>query len=119
MPHGSIYRATQVHTATLAAGATLSPALDVAGFAGGLLEIPSGWDATSTLYFKVKPGGQDGWLDLYDKDGSRVSVASPSANRSLELPAQVLMADQVKVITNTANTPSTAGALVLAVKLKG
>jgi len=112
----SSYRAVRTGSVTLAAGATLAPAIDVKAYGYGLLQIPATWDGGGLMYFRGKFGAS--WIDIYEKDGTRAVVSSVAADQAMEIPAVVMQAEEIKPLVLTANTPSTAGALGLAFVLK-
>lgn len=117
MPAATVFRADNTGSAALAQAATLAAEIPTRGYGQGFLEIPSGFDATTTAYFKMRPVGQDGWLDVYEADGSRAAAAGCVANRAVQIPASAMLGRGVKPIFNTACT-TTAGALSIGYVLK-
>lgn len=106
-----------VLTATLAAGATASPALDLRGWDRAALQFPSNY-VGGTATFKAAVTAGAAFAPVYNQSGALVSLPA-GASRVVQLPDAVLVGFYgVKVIAATKQT-TTGGAALLAVASQG
>lgn len=106
-----------VLTATLAAGATASPLLDLRGLDRASIRFPSNYvGGTATFKGAVTAGATP--VPVYNQSGALVSLPAGSS-RAVQLPDAVLVGFYgVKVIAATKQT-TTGGAALLAIAAQG
>lgn len=68
-------RGSRTATLTIASGASVSDAVDTGGYALLALETPAAWTAAA-LTFQHSRDGSTSWTDLYDDQGTEVSIPS-------------------------------------------
>ncbi|MFA6280382.1 MAG: hypothetical protein WC612_06285 [Bdellovibrionales bacterium] len=91
-------------TATIAAGAALSGAVNLGGLRLFGLVMPAAWTAAG-ITFQVSYDGGTSWSNLYDANGNEVSV-TVAASRAIALdPVTFAAISMIKVRSGTAAAP--------------
>ena len=104
-------------TVTIANGASLSDAAQIAEFINASVILPSGW-TTQAITFQ---GSQDNttFANVYDKDGVEVTIPGAVASASYEIPAAVMNHKFIKIRSGTAASPQNqAGGDILTIAAK-
>lgn len=92
---GDIERRYESKTATIAANADLSNAIDMGPYAGGVLVMPDSWTAAS-IAFQVCESIDGTYTALYDADDALIEI-SASASHAYPLPDELFGARFFKV----------------------
>ena len=115
----NIARQSATTTATIANGAAVSGAIDLRGYAGGLIRMPAAWTAAH-VGFQVSDATAGTYVPLYDRDGALVTI-NVAVSRAYPLPAEAFGARYVKLWSqNGAGADANQGAARdIGVDLKG
>lgn len=97
-------RVTDVVTLTIANGASLSDALDMRDYAGGVMEIPS---LAGHIHFKVSSDGVT-YNYLYDEYMTLVTISPATVAGAVVLPAKLFAGFWMKIQTDTTATGTNA-----------
>lgn len=90
-------------TTTIAAAASLSPAIDLTTKRLAGIIIPSSWSAAN-LTMQVSPDGTN-WSDLYDSVGTEYTITA-AASRAIIVPLHDMIGFRyIKIRSGTAGTP--------------
>lgn len=98
-----------METATIASGASLSPAVNLGGLRAFGIVMPSAWTAAS-VSFQMSCDDGASWVDVYDTTGAEVVIPA-AASRFIALDPVVFAAiPMIRVRSGSAASPVTQGA---------
>ena len=97
-------RESSVDVFDIAESASMSDAVDVSQYAGGLIVIPSSWTAAG-ISFHVGNTSGGTFFPVYDANDALVEIAAVSASRAYQIPVDVFGARYLKIQSQTAGTP--------------
>ena len=87
---------------TIASGASLSSAVNLRGGLLATIEMPAAWDAAN-LTFQSSGDGVT-FANLYDENGTEVTVVASTSRRIRLEPSQWAAIQQIKVRSGTSGT---------------
>ena len=93
-------------TATIAKDASLSDAVEIAGYHYMGIVMPAAWTTSATLTFQVSADGTT-YQNLYDDSGAEVTVSGVAASISISLDALALKLapwNYIKIRSGTASS---------------
>lgn len=99
-------------------GASLSNALDVRPFAGGVLSMPEAWTGAS-IAFHHSPAYEGTFQPLYDETGGLIEITA-AAGRDIVLPDTLFACSFIKVWSENAGAgQAQAATREITISLKG
>lgn len=92
----TLQRGTTSKSLTIASGAAVTEAFEMANHAGGVVLLPAAWTAAS-IGFLVSATETGAFYPLYDDDGTLVQITSPAVDNAYSIPAEAFGAAWIKL----------------------